>query len=602
MTEAIPRHLLAFEHHPLYAELLQGHLIRLVDLKPGAHDAPIIMSLFIVDLEYAPEYEALSYVWGDPTNRVPIQCNGRQLNVTVNLDAALRRIRHTDRSRMIWADAICINQTNNRECSYHVSFMDRIYRHAKHVLVCMGDDDAQNVGAKEVKMLIEEYEKRASDFKAIPEMPILAPTDPTLDDPRWKSFGYLMKRPWFTRAWTLQEVGVAEKPIALYGNEEFDYRHLTQMSRWLTRCAPGLQSKADIVLWTVHTDWEYWSPDWRNTSENPEYTLLDFLQHARSLSCRRSHDHIYAFLGHPLAQLPDGSGPVITPNYDHPVEEVFMDISMFLLKEYGLCVLSAVEQDEKSILDDFPSWAINWDVELTQCSFGYWGGFYYAAATAVTLDTPFAREGNGLKIRGQVVDVVAKVYQFSVTSDNLEKPAVLKDRAPEDYAPGILDTIWTDLQGGETECVYPPDKKLEVFSLTLVAGLTNYKRAEDDTDAHAAHFAAYWRLRTKTAHAQSPRELEQAGQEGDPDRFWFDMSLACEGRTFIITKNGYFGLGPWIAKEGDVCCLLYGARVPIVLRRRTGSSSYRLVGESYVHGIMAGEALRKDEGLDIVIE
>jgi hypothetical protein len=92
---------------PLYFPLLEGQIIRLIELAPGAWNDPVSIRLFITELHHAPEYDALSYVWGDASKTVPINCNGRKLNVTLNLNAALKRIRLTYRSRIVWADAVC---------------------------------------------------------------------------------------------------------------------------------------------------------------------------------------------------------------------------------------------------------------------------------------------------------------------------------------------------------------------------------------------------------------------------------------------------------------------------------------------------------------
>jgi hypothetical protein len=92
---------------PLYFPLLEGHVIRLIELIPGAWNDPVSIRLFITELQHAPEYDAISYVWGDSSNTVPITCNGRKLNVTLNLNAAFKRIRLTYRPRIVWADAVC---------------------------------------------------------------------------------------------------------------------------------------------------------------------------------------------------------------------------------------------------------------------------------------------------------------------------------------------------------------------------------------------------------------------------------------------------------------------------------------------------------------
>jgi hypothetical protein len=210
---------------PLYTELLRGFTVRLIELEEGEPESEISIRLLIAELDYAPQFEAISYVWGDHNNRVPISCNGRELNVTVNLHAALRRIRYTDRPRILWVDAICINQRNNKECSHHVSFMNKIYEKAKRVIVFMGPDIDGRAG--DVKELVKGHVDRMSGYKSVNEMPILLPDDPTFADNRWKALATLMDVSWFSRAWVLQEVGVAKLPWVIYGNAEFEYRGMT---------------------------------------------------------------------------------------------------------------------------------------------------------------------------------------------------------------------------------------------------------------------------------------------------------------------------------------------------------------------------------------
>jgi hypothetical protein len=57
-------------------------------------------------------------------------------------------------------------------------------------------------------------------------------------------------------------------------------------------------------------------------------------------------------------------------------------------------------------------------------------------------------------------------------------------------------------------------------------------------------------------------------------------------RRFTITDRGAFGLVPANAQVGDFIMVLYGASVPVVLRKL--DLSYWLVGECYIHGAMDG--------------
>ena len=64
---------------------------------------------------------------------------------------------------------------------------------------------------------------------------------------------------------------------------------------------------------------------------------------------------------------------------------------------------------------------------------------------------------------------------------------------------------------------------------------------------------------------------------------------ACNGRRFFRTQRGYMGLGPKDIQNGDTVSVLLGGQVPHILRKL--DHAYMLIGESYVHGVMNGEAL-----------
>jgi hypothetical protein len=60
-----------------YEPLLATDSIRLLELLPGENKDPIIIRLQPRNLGATPEYEAISYVWGDQSSGVEITCNGR---------------------------------------------------------------------------------------------------------------------------------------------------------------------------------------------------------------------------------------------------------------------------------------------------------------------------------------------------------------------------------------------------------------------------------------------------------------------------------------------------------------------------------------------
>jgi hypothetical protein len=88
----------------------------------------------------APEYGAISYVWGDPSNKFSILVNDQPFLVTRNLVDILKRLRRQMGSMPLWADAICINQEDIAERNHQVQLMRDIYRSAELVVAWLGEE------------------------------------------------------------------------------------------------------------------------------------------------------------------------------------------------------------------------------------------------------------------------------------------------------------------------------------------------------------------------------------------------------------------------------------------------------------------------------
>ncbi|KAN0116731.1 Heterokaryon incompatibility [Hyaloscypha variabilis] len=87
-------------------------------------------------LDQRPHYEALSYVWGTEKAPDPILLDGQPFYITENLKDALIMVRQgSQKERVLWIDAICINQNDLSERSAQVRQMRQIYSSAERVLV-----------------------------------------------------------------------------------------------------------------------------------------------------------------------------------------------------------------------------------------------------------------------------------------------------------------------------------------------------------------------------------------------------------------------------------------------------------------------------------
>lgn len=118
--------------------------IRMLCLLPGRKEDPIFVRIESCSLDNPPSYEALSYAWGERylSAFIVVRDGNSDYDVRLpqNLYKALAQLRHHNRPRYIWADAVCINQENEEEKSQQVQIMPLIYRKASKVLIWLGDE------------------------------------------------------------------------------------------------------------------------------------------------------------------------------------------------------------------------------------------------------------------------------------------------------------------------------------------------------------------------------------------------------------------------------------------------------------------------------
>jgi hypothetical protein len=130
----------AFLYQPLPARS-----IRVIKLLPSSRRTDALKcGIRHLHLDYvaAQPYEALSYVWGESTRQWALDCDGKELLVTKNCHEALVNLRLRLSPRILWIDAICINQAATDEAvterNGQVAMMGEIYLKASRVLVWLG--------------------------------------------------------------------------------------------------------------------------------------------------------------------------------------------------------------------------------------------------------------------------------------------------------------------------------------------------------------------------------------------------------------------------------------------------------------------------------
>jgi len=130
-------------------------------------------------------YEALSYTWGGEEKPCSITIGEQNLDVTTNLYAALLCLLNRSLERIIWIDAICINQKNPEEQGQQVRLMAMIYSKAYRVLVWLGETTDDIEGA------LEDIQRAANDES----------TEHSNKKMNEKAIFNLLQRQWFQRIW-----------------------------------------------------------------------------------------------------------------------------------------------------------------------------------------------------------------------------------------------------------------------------------------------------------------------------------------------------------------------------------------------------------------
>ncbi|KAK3339865.1 heterokaryon incompatibility protein-domain-containing protein, partial [Lasiosphaeria hispida] len=273
------------------APLLQPGQIRLLRLMPHeGEDADIECQLINYQLRDSSEganlYEALSYVWGDECTGQSISINECDVQVTANLHAALLRLRDRVFERVLWIDAICINQQDADEKGRQVNSMANIYAKAGRVLVWLGE------AAKDSDQAIEDIRAAGSQERY----------EPSPDKTRQEAIFSLLRRTWFERVWVLQEVAAARQVLIKCGLAEMDgYAFCSGLSalKLPYESCPGLQSIVYTATYLIRG--ALFRPR-RGPSQSGPFSLqirplgeLVEMYHTRKATER--HDKVYALLG-----------------------------------------------------------------------------------------------------------------------------------------------------------------------------------------------------------------------------------------------------------------------------------------------------------------
>jgi hypothetical protein len=352
----------------LYTPLItERKEIRLVTLCSGNFEDDIICSLSKVSLDDKPPYEALSYVWGDRRITRQIFIDGLSKRVTRNLEIALRHLRYVSRPRVLWIDAICINQKNIAERSVQVMHMGEVYTKAASVIAWLGEE------SNDSNLAFDALNALPTDGLQHWDPQKNAKLDMTALEPKCTSaIRSLFLRPWWRRIWTVQESILGPAMSLICGKRQvnadtscsvaFSYFHHS------STCCRGffLKHLKQDDFWDLYEgmDTPYGLGMWRK--KHYKRRLVFLLARFRSRFCLDPRDKVYGLLG-----LCSGDEKnLIVPDYSTPVSVVYEHATFKVIeRSRSLEVFSQFcprsIKNTGMLASKLPSWVPDWTLEMT---------------------------------------------------------------------------------------------------------------------------------------------------------------------------------------------------------------------------------------------
>jgi hypothetical protein len=435
---------------------LQGSEIRLLKFLPSPPDGLVCCTMVHVSLDQKPDFCALSYVWGDPKDPIPMVINGRVFDITQRLFLALRCLQKAPINPEIcggepaaaakpdiywWIDAICINQNDLAEKASQVPRMRHIYGSATRVAICFGDvldDMVPDMGrlfavARRFGQQLLAQESQDTYLEVLFEQLVWTKIDEPVK--LATALAGLASSDWFERVWVLQESIVPSvSPLVIAGEFVTDLEDLF-LFEWCLYSLALLEmheNRAVIVDQIDHQQFimisngrfekikmkreQYQSRAKQNATEPNNEPMKRFakeLSHALiKLEGRKStfqHDKIYGLLG--LSTLPPLLPEKLLPDYGLPYQTVFYEYTKFIIEETcSLDILRTKANESPGV----PTWVPDFGPEFTDPE----------THSNVTICQPrFSLDGKEMTLDGCLLTTCLALFEREDMRKNIYNPA-----------------------------------------------------------------------------------------------------------------------------------------------------------------------------------
>lgn len=607
----------------MYRPLLPAE-IRLLRLNAPDKRGP--GELETVSIDDAPPYYALSHSWGHQGRTVTVEIGSCPTHLGSDLAGCLQRLQELSVKKggleepveYIWIDTICINQEDLEERASQVGLMGRIYGQAMRTLAWLGADSTCTHAAWPLLDSINDVLRRQNPTAVgTCDIPVRMYDEnlhkssglPDWEDEQWAHLRHLMNMSWFSRIWVVQEIVLSRQdPVLLLGAHSYSFSRLAMAVSWIRRSGYMRLPQIPQQLRNVDT--------MNNIRQSRTTWPLDALISITQAKFRATdqRDKVYGLLGLSLeGQVGKALPDALQPDYTANVTVIYQRVAQYLLaRSRSLALLTRARGLEGTATRnirqydlDLPSWAPDWsdfrehDRAVT-CSLSWLHfddtskpamlGFphHYLASDGLDLILHHTEDYSVLSLSVLKLDVVRNVARFTLSRVHGKD----KEHGPAEEIFEVLMMAISCIEANTT---------LDFLESFIRATTTEQHRLGGKDWAQSFKDGLAY-LDNLLLHDPSSASSLKQGQYQKVARLIHDSAIGgvaehyealvrnyCFDRAFFITAAGRMGLGPSNVSQGDIVSVIPGGGVPYCIRN--SRDHWLFMGESYVEGLMRGEAI-----------
>ncbi|KAH8682092.1 heterokaryon incompatibility protein-domain-containing protein [Xylariales sp. PMI_506] len=361
-----------------YEPIVTNGQFRKLELFAGKGADPIQCAL-VLSTDNTGKYEAVSYTWGDESDKYAIQCNDGDLHVTRNCFHVLYHLRHESENRYLWIDAICIDQNNKDECDQQLKLAWTIYTKSSQVISFLAyeNNSHSHFAMEYIRWCGELMDKipfnPRNPKSLLQPLYVLNPLDLFLKrrgvsrQELIKEVQSIIENKYFTRAWTVQEIAVSQHCQVQYGDISIPWETFGQAARCLTpefdsASRSWMNRKENYRGYMIH--WATWKSLTGSQCGNRHAMhhndgvetcdIWDVLRYSRFQQATHLKDKVWALHG-----ILSRFGVILDEKYDGGEIRLFSTATFKAIKQTkSLKVFLSLPEHSRS--RDLPSWVPDW--------------------------------------------------------------------------------------------------------------------------------------------------------------------------------------------------------------------------------------------------